>query len=70
MNALLVYGGRENMKAGLLYFFQNPSINTSVMDEDFIRKNGIKKPLKIEKKLLDEALDIYWERYTVIGKLK
>jgi hypothetical protein len=70
MKALLVYGGKENMKAGLAYYFKNPHVNTSVMDEDFIRKNGIKEPMKIASKLLDEALDIYWNRYTVIGKLR
>jgi len=70
MKALLVYGGRENMKAGLAYYFKNPHVNTSVMDEDFIQKNGIKKPIKIDQKLLEEALDIYWKRYTVIGKLR
>jgi len=70
MKSLLVYGGRENMKAGLAYYFKNPNINTSVMDEDFIRKNGIKKSMKLEEEQLNEALDIYWKRYTVIGKLR
>ncbi len=70
MKALLVYGGRENMKAGLAYYFKNPNSNTSVMDEDFIRKNGIKKPMRLEEKVLNKALDIYWDRYTVIGKLR
>ncbi len=69
MNALLVYGGKENMKAGLAYYFRNPRHDTSVMGEDLIRKNGIKKPMSIEKKILDEALEQYWKKYTVIGKI-
>jgi hypothetical protein len=70
MKALLVYGGKENMKAGLAYYFKNPHINTSVMDEEFIQKNGIKQPIEIDQEQLEEALDIYWKRYTVIGKLQ
>jgi len=70
MNALLVYGGEENMKAGLRYYFRSPSQEVSVMDEDFLRKSGVKVPMDISAKELNEALDIYWQKYTVIGKLQ
>ena len=70
MNALLVYGGEENMKAGLRYYFRSPSQEVSVMDEDFLRKSGVKTPMDISTKELNEALDIYWQKYTVIGKLQ
>jgi len=70
MDALLVYGGKENMKAGLAYYLQNPSLGTSVMDEDFLRKNGIKAPTTLPADLLDQALEAYWQKYTVIGKLQ
>jgi len=69
MDALLVYGGKENMKAGLAYYFRNPNRDISVMDEDFIRTNGVKSAMRLEEKVLDEALEEYWRRYTVIGKL-
>ena len=69
MDALLVYGGKENMKAGLAYYFRNPRKDTSVMDEDFIRKNGVKSPMQIDNGVLNKALDQYWQNYTVIGKL-
>ncbi len=70
MDALLVYGGKENMKAGLAYYFRNPSLGTSVMDEEFLRKNGIKAPTTLSFDMLDEALEQYWQKYTVIGKLQ
>ncbi len=70
MNALLVYGGEENMKAGLTYYFRSPSRGSSVMDEDFLRKSGVKLSIDISPKNLDEALDTYWEKYTVVGKLE
>jgi len=70
MHALLVYGGKENMKAGLAYYFRNPLKATSVMDEDFIQKSGLKSPMKLEEKVMEEALEQYWQKYTVVGKLQ
>ncbi len=69
MNALLVYSGKENMKAGLKYFLRHPRRDSSVMGEAFLDAHGLAKPLKIDDKELDEALDIYWKRYTVQGNL-
>ena len=70
MNALLVYSGKENMKAGLKYFLRHPRRDSSVMGEAFLDKHGLIKPLQIDDKTLDEALEIYWKRYTVQGRLK
>ena len=70
MDALLVYGGKENMKAGLAYYFRNPGLGTSVIDEDFLQKNGIKAAIKLPPKIMDEALEEYWQIYTVRGKLQ
>ena len=69
MNALLVYSGKENMKAGLRYSLRHPRRDSSVMGEAFLDAHGLAKPLKIDDKELDEALDIYWKRYTVQGNL-
>lgn len=68
--ALLVYGGEANMKAGLLFYMKNPSENSSVMDVSFLRRVGIKKPILISDDELKKALDIYWQKYTLIGKLR
>jgi len=70
MNALLVYSGEENMKAGLKYFLRHPRRDSSVMGEAFLEEHALKKPLTIEDAVLDRALEIYWKRYTVQGKLK
>jgi len=70
MGALLVYGGKENLKAGLAYYFRNPRLGTSVMSEDFLQKNGVKAPMMLSPKVMDEALEQYWQIYTVIGKLQ
>ncbi len=70
MNALLVYSGKENFKAGLKYYLRHPRRDSSVMSEQFLDRYGVVKPLKIDDTKLDEALEIYWNRYTVQGKLQ
>jgi len=70
MNALLVYSGEENMKAGLKYFLRHPRRDSSVMDEAFLDIHGIKQPIDLDDATLDKALNIYWERYKVIGNLR
>ncbi len=70
MDALLVYGGKENMEADLAYYLRNPRLGNSVMDEDFLQKNGVKEPIDLPPKVMNEALEEYWNRYTVVGKLR
>jgi len=70
MNALLVYSGEENMKAGLKYFLRHPRRDSSVMSEAFLDLHGVKEPMTLDDAALDKALDIYWERYRVIGNLR
>jgi len=70
MEYLSVYGGENNTKAALKYFLRHPRKDTSVMSELFLKNFSIKDPLIISDKELNEAIDIYWEKYKVIGKLK
>ncbi len=70
MEYLSVYGGENNTKAALKYFLRHPRKDTSVMSELFLKNFSIKEPLMISDQKLNEAIDIYWEKYKVIGKLK
>lgn len=70
MNYLQVYSGEKNTKAALKHFMRYPRKDTSVMSELFLQNFKIKEPLKINEEELEEAIDIYWEQYRVIGKLK
>ncbi len=70
MNALLVYSGERNMKAGLAYFLRHPSIETSVMGRRYFRRHPLKAATTLSPRELREALDTYWERYKVIGNLE
>jgi hypothetical protein len=70
MNALLIYSGERNMKAGLKYFLRHPSIDTSVMGRRYFRTHRLKAPSRLPDLELEEALDEYWARYRVIGNLR
>ena len=70
MNYLSVYSGEKNTKAALKHFIRFPRKDTSLMSTLFLKNFSLKKPLKISERELNEAIDIYWERYKVIGKLR
>jgi len=67
---LLVYGGEMNVKAGIRHYLRYPSKDISVMSNLFIETTGIKKETTLPNKELDEAVDIYWEKFKVFGKLR
>jgi hypothetical protein len=69
MDYLLVYGGEKNFKAGLKHYLQYPSKHLSMMSTLFINIYGVKKKTKLNAKEIEEALDIYWEKYKIFGKL-
>ena len=70
MEYLSVYSGEKNTKAALKHFMRFPRKDTSLMSTLFLKNFVLKKPLKISEKELNEAIDIYWERYKVIDKLR
>lgn len=69
MEYLAVYGGEKNLKAGLKHYLQYPSKHLTVMSSLFIDIYEIKEKTILSPKEIDEALDIYWERYKVFGRL-
>ena len=70
MRYLMMYGGEENLKASLKHYLRYPSKDISVMSDLFIDNYGIKKRSELSDKELDEAIDIYWDKFKVFGKLK
>lgn len=49
---------------------KNPSEETTIMPESFIKRFGVKEKQKLSDEELNSALDKYWEEYKVSGKLK
>lgn len=67
---LLKYSSENAVKKSMFEYLKSPSKDTTIMPEAFINRFGIKKKSKLNDKKLKEALDIYWEKYKVFGKLK
>ena len=70
MSYLAAYSGEKNVKTIMRYYLNSPLRSISVMSELFIDSYGIKKPTTLSKEELDEAIDIYWEKFKVFDKLK
>lgn len=67
---LLKYSSEKSVKSAMHDYLQKPSKEKTIMPEAFIKRFGIKKATKLNEKQLNEALDSYWEKYKVFGKLK
>jgi hypothetical protein len=70
MQYLKLYSSEDNVKYILKYYLKNPSKKTSAMSDLFLDVYGIKEPTKLSDEELQKAIDIYWDRYKVIGRLK
>jgi hypothetical protein len=70
MQYLKLYSSEKNVKYILKYYLKHPSKKTSAMSDLFLEVYGIKEPTKLSDEELQKAIDIYWDRYKVIGKLK
>ena len=67
---LLVYSGEQNVKAGLKHYLKYPLREISVMSDLFLDTYGVKKKSTLSESEIDEALDIYWNKFKVFNKLK
>ncbi len=70
MSYLSLYSGEKNVKAVLKYYLKYPSKGMSVMSNLFIDSYGIKDKSMLRNEELNEAVDIYWEKFKVFDKLK
>ena len=66
---LLVYSSENNVKAGIKHYLTYPSKEISAMSDLFIDSYGVKEKTTLSDKELDDAIDIYWEKYKVFDKL-
>jgi hypothetical protein len=67
---LLKYSDEVSVKSALVDFLKAPNKDTSVMSKEYIRSFGLKQKSTLSKEELKRAVDIYWEKYTVFGKLR
>ena len=67
---LLRYSSENSVKSVMFFYLKNPSIQLSVMPKEYVRIFGIKEKTKLNDSDLKRAIDIYWDRYKVFGKIK
>ncbi|WP_281950502.1 hypothetical protein [Nitrosophilus kaiyonis] len=67
---LLHYSSEKRVKKAIFDFLRNPSKDKSLMDKEYLKKFGIKQKSKLSDKELKKAIDIYWNKYKVIGRIK
>ncbi len=67
---LLIYSGEKNVKASIKHYLRYPYKGISVMSDLFVDSYGIKEKTTLSNKELNEAIDIYWEKFKVFNKLK
>ncbi len=67
---LLVYSSKQKLKKALKEYLKRPTKQKSLLADGLIRRFGVKKPSKLSEKKLQKAIDEYWEKYNLKGKLK
>ena len=70
MRYLLKYSSEVSVKSAMIDFLKNPNYFTSALRKDQIARYGLKNRSNLSDKELKEAIDIYWDKYKVFGKLK
>jgi hypothetical protein len=67
---LLKFSSETKVKAAMFSYLNNPTKEETIMAESFITRFGVKKKTNLSESKLNEALDSYWEKYKIFGKLK
>ncbi|MFK5938633.1 MAG: hypothetical protein QM497_09600 [Sulfurimonas sp.] len=67
---LLKYSSQREVKKMMYTYLKAPSKESSVMGESFLSRFGIKKKSSLKNTQLKQAINQYWTKYKVFGKLK
>lgn len=69
-NYLLVYSSQKDTKEAIIYYLKAPDKDISLMSDLFLDTFGVKKATRLDDTTLKEAVDIYWEKYNVVDKIR
>jgi hypothetical protein len=67
---LLKYSSEKSVKASLFNYLKNPTKEKSILPEGLLNRFGVKDKTTLDDKALKEAIDEYWDKYKVFGKLQ
>jgi len=69
MSYIKTYSGEKDTKEAIKSFLKKPNMDNSVMSELFLDKYGLKKPTKLNDKALESAIEYYFQKYKIKGRL-
>jgi len=67
---LLKYSSSIETKYAIKLYLQNPKKENSILNEALLNRFGVKKKTTLNEKDLKKAIDEYWDKYKIFGKLK
>lgn len=67
---LLKYSSAIETKYAMKLYLQNPKRKNSILNPALLKRFGVKKRTTLSEKDLKNAIDEYWEKYKIFGKLK
>ena len=67
---LLKYSSEKDVKNAMISYLQNPTFKGTVLVDGLMNRFGLKKKTTLNAQELEEAIDIYWDKYNVFDKLK
>ena len=69
-NYLLKYSSERRVKEALYKFIKNPTKKKALASEELINEYGLMPKTTLSDTNLRRAIDVYWEKYKVFGKIK
>ncbi len=67
---LLKYSSEKDTKKAIYLYLKKPTKEKSVMAEAFISRFGVKPKTTLHDNELKKAINSYWRKYKVFGKLQ
>lgn len=66
---LIKYSSELSVKSAMIDFLKDPNIQTSAMSAGQLRLLGVKLKTRLNDEELEEAINIYWEKFKIFNKL-
>ncbi|MFK5881789.1 MAG: hypothetical protein QM482_06210 [Sulfurospirillum sp.] len=67
---LLKYSSAIETKYAMKLYLQNPKKKNSILNPALLKRFGVKKKTILSENELEKAIDEYWEKYKIFGKLR
>ena len=69
-NYLLKYSSERRVKKALFTFMKHPTKKKALASEELINEYGLMPRTTLGDTNLRKAIDVYWEKYKVFGRIK